>query len=655
MIPQKTVQEILETAKIEEVVQDFVNLKRRGVNMIGLCPFHHEKTPSFTVSPTKNLFKCFGCGKGGDAARFIMEHETLAFPEALRYLARKYRIEIEEIQLTPEAVAQQQEQESLYIVNEFAKQFYQDQLFTTDVGRSVGLNYFKERGFREDTIKKFGLGFAPKDGTAFSDKATQSGYKLDYLKRLGLTSKYDKDFFRNRVMFTIHNLSGKPIAFAGRIMEKDVKAPKYINSPETEIYTKSKILYGAYFAKKAIRQLDECILVEGYTDVISLHQAGIENVVASSGTSLTEGQLSLIKRFTPNIKILYDGDPAGVKAALRGLDMVLERDMNVKVVLIPDKEDPDSYLQKVGATAFQEFIEQQAQDFILFKTNLLLSEVKGDPVKKAGLVRDIVDSIARVPDPFKRSFYVKECARVMELEEEVLVTETNKAVKQILQKRQFDRQKQQGPQLSIVPEGEGGSATPDVEILPPQPAIPRATGHEFQERDIARILIAGGGKMYDEKEQITVAEFILSNIEEVLDDFDNAMYQRIAKECHQMLVSNQPISPQYFISHKDQTYSELAVDLLYSPFEYSPGWDERDLYLSSQKMPEENFTKDSVSALMQFKFRKIIRLCEKNQQRLKEAQTSDDVSQLMRLLKVQTKLNEMRNELAKQLGAVVLK
>ncbi len=655
MIPQKTVTEILETAKIEEVVQDFVNLKRRGVNMIGLCPFHNEKTPSFTVSPTKNLFKCFGCGKGGDPARFIMEHENLAFPEALKYLARKYRIEIKEIELTPEAVAQQQAEESLYIVNEFARQFYQDQLFTTDVGRSVGLNYFKERGFREETIKKFGLGFAPRDGAVFTEKATKTGYKLDYLKKLGLTSRYDKDFFRNRVMFTIHNLSGKPIAFAGRIMEKDVKAPKYINSPETEIYTKSKILYGTYLAKKAIRQLDECILVEGYTDVISLHQAGIENVVASSGTSLTEGQISLIKRFTPNIKILYDGDPAGVKAALRGLDMVLEKDMNVKVVLIPDKEDPDSYLQKVGATAFQEFIDQKAQDFILFKTNLLLSEVKGDPVKKAGLVRDIVDSIARVPDPFKRSFYVKECARVMELEEEVLVTETNKAVKQILQKRQFDRQKREGPQVNIVPEGEEGSATPDVEVLPPQPGRQRTTGHEFQERDIARILVAAGGEMYDEKEGISVAEYILSNIEEVLEDFDNAMYQRIARECLQLLTNKEKISPQYFISHKEQEISSLAVDLLYSPYEYSPGWEERDLYLSSQKMPDENFTKDSVSSLMNFKLRKIIRLCEKNQQRLKEVQATDDGTQLMRLLKVQARLNEIRNDLAKQLGTVVLK
>jgi DNA primase len=363
----------------------------------------------------------------------------------------------------------------------------------------------------------------------------------------------------------------------------------------------------------------------------------------------------LIKRFTPNIKILYDGDPAGVKAALRGLDMVLEKDMNVRVVLIPDKEDPDSYLQKIGATAFQEFIEQQAQDFILFKTTLLLGEVKGDPVKKAGLVRDIVDSIARVPDPFKRSFYVKECARVMELEEEILVTETNKAVRQHLQKKQFERQKEQGTQVNIVPEEGQGAATTDVDLLPPQPARPRSTGHEFQERDIARILIAAGGEVYDETENISVAEFILSNIEEILEDFDSKLYQQVAKECHRMVVGEEKISPQYFIGHSDPNISELAVDLLHLPWEYSPGWEERDLYLTSQKMPEQNFTKDSVSALMQFKLRKIIRLCEKNQERLKEMKDSGDMAQMMRLLKVQTRLNDMRNELAKQLGTVVLK
>lgn len=657
MIPQKTVQEILETAKIEEVIQDFVNLRRRGVNMIGLCPFHNEKTPSFTVSPAKNIFKCFGCGKAGDPAKFIMEHEHLPYPDALRYLARKYRIEVEEVKLTPEAVAQQQAEESLYILNDFARQYYQDQLFETDMGKSVGLSYFKGRGYREETIRKFGLGFAPNEHDAFVKKATQTGYKLDFLKRLGLASQYDRDFFRNRVMFTIHNLSGKPIAFAGRIMEKDAKAPKYINSPETEIYVKNKNLYGAFFAKTAIRKADECILVEGYTDVISLHQAGIENVVASSGTSLTDGQITLIKRFTPNIKILYDGDPAGVKAALRGLDMVLEHDMNVRVVLLPDGDDPDSYLQKVGASAFQEFIDKESKDFILFKTNLLLAETKGDPVKKASLVRDIVDSISRVPDPFKRSFYVKECARVMELEEEVLVSETNKAVRQILQKRDFDKRKKPEVRINIVPEdGEFPSEAPPEQDSPAffEPKT-RTAGHEFQERDIARILVEAGEKIYDEEENLTVAEFVLGNIEEVLDDFDNPDYLRIAREAMQLLLDKTPVTTQHFIGHKDQKISELAVDLLHSPWEYSPGWEERELYLRSQKKPEDNFIEDSLDALLKFKHKKIVRMIEKNQIQMKGISQTDKSGRLERLMKVAIKLNSMRDEITKRLGRVALK
>lgn len=661
MIPQKTVTEIMETAKIEEVVGDFVNLKRRGANMIGLCPFHNEKTPSFNVSPSRNIFKCFGCGKGGDPARFLMEHENVSFPEALKMLAQKYRIEIEEVELTPEMQQEQQERESLFIVNEYAKQFYLDQLLNTDIGKSVGLSYFKNRGFREETIKKFGLGFAPNQRDAFTQKAIQAGYKKDYLQRLGLT-KNDRDFFWNRVMFTIHNLSGKPIAFAGRILQKDVKAPKYINSPETEIYVKNKILYGSYFAKNSIRKLDECILVEGYTDVISLHQAGIENVVASSGTSLTEGQILLIKRFTPNIKILYDGDAAGIKAALRGLDLVLEKDMNVRVVLLPDGEDPDSYLQKVGAAAFKEFIDEKSQDFILFKTDLLLSETHGDPVKKAGLVRDIVESIARVPDPFKRSFYIKECARVMELEETVLISEMNKAVNQILQKREFDRQKRNRTQVNIVPEGSVPPPPPppsDVpwpseapppgvgeEMPPVVPSVKKSVRDEFQERDIARLLVCYGGEIFDEENKVTVGQYVLANIQEVLEEFDSANYKLIVNECIELISSGKEINPQYFISHTDPNICEIAIDLIQPPHEYSPGWEERDMYLNTQKMPDLNFVKDSVEALRVFKLKKVIRIIEKNQEKLKEVQQSGDMEAMMKLMKVHSKLLKIREQLS---------
>ncbi len=641
----------MEASKIEDVVQDFVSLRKRGVNMIGLCPFHHEKTPSFTVSPSKNIFKCFGCGVAGDSAKFVMEHEKFSYPEALRYLAKKYRIEIEEVELTPEMLAAQQEEESLYIVNDYARQFFQDQLFDTDKGRSIGLDYFRERGFLEDTIRKFGLGYAPDSADTLTQTATKAGYKPAYLRKLGLSTQYDKDFFRNRVMFTIHNLSGKTLAFAGRIMVKDPKAPKYINSPETDIYVKNKVLYGAYFAKTAIRQADECILVEGYTDVISLHQAGIENVVASSGTSLTEGQINLVKRFTPNIKILFDGDPAGIKAALRGIDMLLERNMNVKIVLLPEKEDPDSYLQKVGSTAFTDFIDKEARDFILFKTNLLLEEVKGDPVGKARLVRDIVDSIAKVPDPFKRSFYIKECAAIMQLSEQMLVTETNRQVRLILHKKQTERE-QAGPQVNIVPEEEL------YEPKEQRHAVPAARIHEWQERDIVRVLIAAGSEMIHvegSEEKQSVAKFVLGNIQDVIGEFDNELYHKVVKESMTLVLKGKDLSPQYFIGHKNQDISTLAVDLLHSPYEYSLGWEARDLYLTSQKMPDQNFQADSKSSLLRFKLQKVIRVCEKNQHKLSKLDPKENADEMMKLLKVQAKLLEIRNELARQLGTVVLK
>ncbi len=651
--------EILEAAKVEDVIQDFVSLKRRGVNMIGLCPFHNEKTPSFTVSPSKNIFKCFGCGVAGDAAKFLMEHENFTYPEALRALAKKYGIEVQEIQLTPEMLAEQQLEDSLYIINDYAKKYFEDTLFKTDLGKSVGLNYFKERGFREETIQKFGLGFTTVQKDEFTQKAQKAGYKLDYLKKLGLTTQYDRDFFRNRVMFTIHNLSGKVVAFAGRIMSKDTKAPKYINSPETEIYHKSKILYGAYFAKRSIRQEDECILVEGYTDVISLHQAGIENVVASSGTSLTEGQIGLIKRLTPNIKILYDGDPAGIKAALRGMDMILERDMNVKVVLLPEGEDPDSYLQNIGTTAFKEYIDREAKDFILFKTDLLLADIGNDPVKKAGLVKDIVSSIALVPDPIKRSYYLKECARLMDLSEEILVSETNKEVTQNLKKKRQERERKirQGEASfpSEAPPFDGiGMPPPDLDFTIPDSKVQKV-GDEFQEKDIARILVAAGGEFFDKAENITIAEYILSNIEEVLDDFENENYAVIAKETLKMVVKKNKFSPKYFISHKNEKISALAVDLLHSPFEFSPGWAERDIFLTTQKMPEDNFSKDSLSAILRFKLKKVIKMCEKNQERLKELKSGSDYQKIVKIMKVQKKLTSMRDELAEQLGTVVLK
>ncbi len=659
MISQKSVQEIIEVAKVEDVIQDYVTLKRRGVNMLGLCPFHNEKTPSFTVSPGKNIYKCFGCGKGGNPVQFIMELENFTFPEALRHLAKRYGIELEETQSSIENIEERKHLDSLTIITDYAKEFYADNLFNTGIGKSVGLSYYKERGFREETIKKFGLGFAPAKKDAFTVKAVHDGYSIELLRKLGLTTKYSSDFFRDRVMFTIHNITGKVIAFAGRTLSKEKKIPKYINSPETEIYVKNKVLYGAYFAKNGIRKEDECIIVEGYTDVISLHQGGIENVVASSGTSLTTGQIRLIKRYTPNIKILYDGDAAGKKAALRGLDLVLEQDMNVKVVLLPEGEDPDSYLQNVGAAAFKEFITEKAQDFILFKTDLLLEETKNDPVKKTGLIKDIVASIAKIPDPLKRSVYTKECSRKFEMDETILVNEINKLVGiDIKKKRQKEQVNSPGTHqrlteelMSLEPSPESGIG----QISQKQQKKPSA-GNEYQEKDIIRILISGGDKYFDTEETTTVAAYILKNIEDVIDDFDNKEYEAIAKECRERLVDKKPIGEKYFLNHIDPKIQTLAVDLVHSPFEFSENWKAKwEIILTTQPDPDDNYMKDSINALYRFKFKKIIKMCEKNQQRLKEIDSNTDTGKMMKLLKVQQKLIGMRDDLAKKLKTVVLK
>lgn len=651
MIAQKSVQEILDTVKVEEVIQDFVNLRRRGVNLIGLCPFHNEKTPSFNVSPSKNIFKCFGCGKGGDAVQFLIEHEHFTFAEALLYLAKKYNIEVEETVVSQEAMAEKQHFESLYIVNQFAADFYQEQLFETDRGKSIGKSYFKERGFRDETIRHFGLGFAPNQPDALTTKAVGMGYNIEFLRSVGLTTQYERDFFRDRVIFPIHNLSGKIIAFAGRILVKDVKAPKYINSPETEIYNKSKTLYGAFFAKRAIRQEDECILVEGYTDVISLHQSGIENVVASSGTSLTVEQARLIRRYTPNVKILYDGDFAGIKAALRGVDILLEQDLNVRIVLLPDGEDPDSYLQQAGVEAFKTYISQTAQDFIAFKADLLMKEAGNDPVKKAHVIKDIIGSIAKIPDPIKRMVYVRECSRIAQVGEQVLVNEMNKLVMQQVNKAVAE--KGMPPPTSGELEATGITQREPVDAKPPEILT---TGDEFQEKDIVRILVVGGSEWLDEAEQVSVAQYIVNNIEEVLDHFDNPLYGRIAREVWALVMAKKAVTQQFFLQHEDADIKNFALGVLTSPYEYSENWEKKwDIHLRWQKSPETNFEDDSRQALVRFKMRKIEKVLTENRQKIKELSDAGEHEQVLAYMKVLQKLLVMRSELAAQTGAVVLK
>ena len=737
MITQKTIAEIFETAKIDEVVGDFVNLRRRGVNMIGLCPFHNEKTPSFTVSPNKGIYKCFGCGKGGNSVNFVMEHEQFSYPEALRYLAKKYGIKIEEKQLSPEQDLERQRQDSLFIINDFAVNYYHDNLMNSDIGKSVGLSYFKQRGFREETIKKFQLGFAFDKNDHLTLSMVNKGYNLELLKTVGLTSRYGRDFFRNRVQFPIHNLSGKVIGFGGRILVTDKKQPKYLNSPETEIYNKSRVLYGIYFAKKAIRQEDNCFLVEGYTDVISLNQAGIENVVASSGTSLTVGQIQLIKRYTPNITILYDGDAAGVKAALRGLDLVLEQDMNVKVVLLPEGEDPDSFVQSVGTEKFKEYIKEKASDFILFKTNLILKETANDPIKRASLIKDIVESIARIPDPIKRSVFVRECSRLMEMSEQILIDEANKAVMRLVKNRKKERQNEErrkerernrqtandkrqtgrtqdtrtnkpvnkpkppkntGQDDSFAglippadfggdfPPMDSGFPPPDVgfdgnysdnyvpnfeDSLPPNVGLPpiettekrkekRNYNDEFQEKDIVRILMLYGDQTFNvegekETEQWQVATYVLSNMEEVLEEFEHPLYGKIVNMIYENLAQERFFSHKDFLNHEDKEIQTLAINLSTSPYEYSENWINKfDKPLATQPMPDDNFKTDAITGVNLFKLKKIQRVYEKNQRRLKDV-PKEDFEEMIRLIKIQKRLMEIRSALAKLTGTVVLK
>jgi DNA primase len=649
-ISDKSVQQIYDTAKVEDVVGDFVHLKRRGINYIGLCPFHHEKTPSFNVSPVKGIFKCFGCSEGGDAVQFVMKIEQCSYPEALRWVANKYNIALEEIAPSTEQMEKQQAADSLYIVNGFAQEYFTSQLFDTDYGRSVGLQYFKERGLREETIRRFGLGYSNGINSDLVQTALTKGYELPLMQKAGLASTAGKDFFRQRVMFPIHNLSGKVLGFGGRTLSSDKKTPKYLNTPESEIYHKSKILYGISQAKKAIITENMCYMVEGYMDVITLSQAGIENVVASSGTSLTVGQIQLVKRFSPNITILYDGDAAGIKAALRGLELVLEQDMNVKVALIPDGEDPDSYLQKVGITAFKQFLEAESADFILFKTRLLLKDAKNDPIKRAELVKELVETISHIPDALKRAVYVKDCSVLMEIGEQILHTEINKRISAQLKKEHAAGERKEGPtEGELPPPKEDGYS---VQVEERQAA--QSTGHEFMEKDIARILIQFGHKELSETE--TVAEFILLNMADLIDEFDSELYAKVIEIYLEYLTEGKKTSPELFIQHQDPKISKLAVNLLSTPYEYSHNWEKLNVYLSSQKMPDENHEADTKSGILRFKLKKVERIMERNQLEIKLLQgKSVDLEELMTLLKVQNKLIQLRGEIAIQSNTVVLK
>jgi len=577
----------MEIARIEEVVGDFVNLKRRGVNLVGLCPFHNEKTPSFTVSPAKGIYKCFGCGKAGNAVGFIMEHEHYSYPEALRYIAKKYNIDIEDEQLTDEEQQQMDARESMFAVNSFISNYFQDYLFNHDEGKSVGLSYLKERGFLESTVKKFQLGFAP-TMSSYSDYAQKNGYKKDILLKTGLSLERDGhlvDRFRGRVIFPIHNLTGKIIGFGGRVLTSKKTVAKYLNSPESDIYNKSKSLYGIFFARNAIVKNNNCYLVEGYTDVISLHQAGIENVVASSGTSLTVDQIKLIKRYTPNITILYDGDPAGIKASFRGIDMILDQGMNVKIVLFPEGEDPDSFARSHTSSGLEAFVEKEAMDFISFKTRLLMDETKGDPVAKANLIKEIVQTISHIPDAIIRTVYIKECSSVMDMPEQTLMNALNKEIRNKFRKKNFMSVKEQYPVPEVEDnQGEARQAEPDPFDI------------SEHENEIIRLLLLYGpekvkitesvedemGDMVEVEREVFVAEFILNSLD--YDDvvFENKIYNRVIDEIREKLTTGNIPDEAYFVNHPDKEISKCMINLIAEPYELSDNWQRHKIYVKKE-------------------------------------------------------------------------
>lgn len=571
MIDRNTIEQIMDTAKIEEVVSDFVALRKRGVNMIGLCPFHDEKTPSFTVSPAKNLYKCFGCGKGGKPVHFIMEHEQLSYPDALRWLAKKYHIEIKERELTDDEKRTQDLRESLFVINQYAMQYFVETLHGTQEGEAIGLNYFRQRGLHDETIRKFCLGYSLEKRDSFALTATKAGYRADLIAKTGVCYNTEDgrliDRFWGRVIFPVHTISGKVVAFGGRILQNNPKAAKYVNSPESEIYHKSDHLYGLYFTKQAIIKHDHCILVEGYLDVISMYQAGIQNVVASSGTSLTTGQIRLIHRFTGNVTLLYDGDKAGIKASLRGIDMLLEEGMNISVVLLPEGEDPDSYAQSHSTEEVEEYIKRNKVDFIRFKTSLLLDETGNDPIKRAGLIGDVVKSISVVPNDILRNEYIKRCSEMLNVSEQLLVSETAKLRRQRAEERM--RHNSSNEQKSDTADN---SPQQDIENELQQNIADSYKNNILhnKEKAIIQFILRNGDKMLQVPEDKVngtpaFAESVISHLHYSFRgdgiEFSHPLYKRIFDEASEH--GNDPnfIAENYFISHPDADISRLTAEL----------------------------------------------------------------------------------------------
>lgn len=638
MISRETIDDVKNKIDIIDVIGDFITLKRSGQNYKALSPFTNEKTASFYVVPAKGIFKDFSSGKGGDAITFVMEHEGLNYMEAIRYLAKKYGVDLKEEEATQEVLASQNTRDSLYIAMNYAKDYYKTSLFENEEGQSIGLSYFRERGFNDRIIEKFELGYTLKAWDHLTKKAVSDGFSEDILEKSGLLikkedgKKYDR--FRGRVIFPVHNLSGKVIAFGARILTKEKDQPKYINSPETEIYHKSNVLYGLFQAKNAIRREDFCYLVEGYTDVISMHLSEVDNVVASSGTALTEEQIKLIRRFTENVTVLFDGDAAGIKAALRGIDLVLKGGLNVRVVLLPDGEDPDSFSKKLGSTAYKTFLKDQAKDFISFKIDLYASEASHDPIKKAEAIRDIVTSISIIPDPIKRSVYLQETAQLLKISEAVLLTEMNKIV--IGERRKKDQERPRGEEK--IP-----AAAADVE-----PATSRldVTGMvQKQERESIRLLLNYAENDYDDQRLV---DFMLAELEDV--QFTNPIYKEIYQAFRDGAARGDVVDTYYFMEHGSEAIKSAVAELTTSRYETSKHWsDKYHIYFPHER---EVLNDMAYSNVLRLKFRMIQKLMEENLQQMKIANNEED---LEKYFTIHEQLKGAEKELASVLGIVVPK
>ncbi len=651
MIPKETVAKILETAEIVDVVSDFISLKKRGANYLGLCPFHNEKGPSFTVSPAKGIYKCFGCGKAGAPVNFIMEHEGLTYPEALRFLAKKYSIKVEEVEQTADQIKEQNAKESMMLLSAYAQQQFTKNLWEEEEGKRIGLSYFKERGFSKQTIERFQLGYSLESRKAFSDKALADGYLMEYLTKTGLTIENEGryfDRFSGRVIFPIHNISGRPIAFGGRILTNDKKLAKYLNSPESEIYHKSNVLYGLFQAKKTIVEKNNCYLVEGYTDVVSLSQAGVENVVASAGTSLTVEQIRLIRRFTPNVTIMYDGDSAGIKASFRGINLILTEGLNVKVLLFPDGEDPDSFAKKHTQEELVLFMENNTTDFISFKTKLLLDETKNDPIAKAQLIHEIVESIGLIPDNIARSLYIKECSRLMTVDEQLLLNELNKSLR-----KQKSKTTNEGGSADYFPEIETPKIAQSVSVVE---NAELEVGS--QEDEVIRLLIQHGTAEIEhiskletgelETNEVHLATFICTHIHENEIVFENVNYGLIYETF--LIEMEKGVIPEInsFLSHENEGVRNAVTALLSDPYQLSENWKIKYKVNAKSKDQELKLLADRV--IDRLKQKHILKMMHSVHESMKNCNDDEQLNYLLMEYKL---LHELKENLFKETGTII--